>query len=92
MAKQPELEIESVFCKWLGRKARELAAQDKIKIIEVDDFPKNAPIHEDGSTVYDPMKPLVLFAVMLPNKTAIRTWAKVVRERNKLVSAAKGGF
>lgn len=88
MPRHSEFEIESVFCKWLGAKARDMAARGEIQIIETKDFPEGAPIHEDGSTEYDPMKPLVLFAVQLNSKAAIQRWNSVVRERNQLINAA----
>jgi CO dehydrogenase/acetyl-CoA synthase alpha subunit len=70
-------EIKSVFNKWLGAKARELAAAGTIQIIEANDFPEGAPIHEDGSSEYDPRKPLVLFAVLLSGTRAKTAWANV---------------
>lgn len=87
MARRTSFEIKSVFNKWLGRKARGLAADGIIEIIEVGDFPEGAPIHEDGSTEYDPRKPLVLFAVMLSGTRAKAAWAKVEREFDRMVSA-----
>jgi len=80
-----EFEIQSIFSKWLGTKAREMAANDEIKIIEYRDFPEGAPVHEDGSTEYDPRKPLVLFAVMLNNAHAIKKWNVVLREHDELI-------
>jgi hypothetical protein len=87
MAKR-ETQIVSVFCKWLGRAARELAAENKLAIIEASDFPKGSPIHEDGSTEYDPMKPLVLFAVYLRSPSEIRRWNGVRRARDAFMRAA----
>lgn len=81
-------EIQSVFNKWLGMKARELAGQGLIKIIKSSDFPKGAPIHEDGSTEYDPMKPLVLFAIQITDTKGKRAWDAVLREFDELQAAA----
>jgi hypothetical protein len=81
-------EIKSVFSKWLGAKARELAAAGTIQIIEASDFPEGAPIHEDGSTEYDPRKLLVLFAVLLSGTRAKTAWANVEREFDRLVREA----
>lgn len=86
MAKR-EFEIQSVFSKWLGMRARELAASGTIEIIEARDFPEGAPIHEDGSSVYDPMKPLVLFAVKLNGRKAINAWNSVLREFDRLIAS-----
>jgi CO dehydrogenase/acetyl-CoA synthase alpha subunit len=77
-------EIKSVFNKWLGAKARELAGAGTIQIIEVADFPEGAPIHEDGSSEYDPRKPLVLFAVLLSGTRAKNAWAAVEREFDRI--------
>ena len=86
MAKR-EFEIQSVFSKWLGMKARELQKAGVIEIIETRDFPEDAPIHEDGSSEYDPMKPLVLFAVKLSSRRAINAWNAVLREFDQLIAA-----
>ncbi len=83
MAKR-EWEVQSVFNKWLGMRARQMAKDGVLEIIEAKDFPKGAPIHEDGSTEYDPMKPLVLFAVSLTNRRAINEWNEVLREFDDL--------
>lgn len=88
MAKR-EWEVQSVFNKWLGMKARQLAKDGVIEIIEAKDFPEGAPIHEDGSTEYDPMKPLVLFAVSLSGRRAINAWNVVLREFDDLRSVAR---
>lgn len=92
MAKR-HYEIQSVFNKWLGMKARELAAAGTIKIIETHDFPEGAPLHEDGSTEYDPMKPLALFAVELSGAKAVNAWNAVIRDFRTLQRAmlAKAG-
>jgi len=79
--------IQSIFSKWLGRKARDLAAKGEIKIIETADFPEGSPIHEDGSTDYDPRKPLAFFAVFLDNQKAIKTWREVCNEYDRLFDA-----
>lgn len=79
-----QYEIQSVFNKWLGRQARELAKNGVLKIIETNDFPEGSPLHEDGSTVYDPMKPLALFAVELNGYKAITAWNAVLREFDRL--------
>lgn len=84
---QRHYEIFSVFDKWLGRRAREMEGTPGFRIIPVGEFPDGAPLHEDGSTEYDPRKPLVLFAVELSGKRAIAEWAKVTREFDALVSA-----
>ena len=86
--KRDNFQITSVFNKWLGMKARKLAADGTIKIIEHLDFPEGAPIHEDGGTEYDPQKPLVLFAVLLTTKKAIAAWNAIEREFDALREAA----
>jgi len=87
MAKH-NFEITSIFSKWLGAEARELATEGVIKIIETEDFPDGAPIHEDGSSVYDPKKPLVLFAIQLSTEDAIRRWNAILHKHSKLLKSA----
>lgn len=68
-------QIQSIFNPILARRARALAEQHRhVRIIEVKDFPDGAPIHEDGSSVYDPRKPLVYFAIELRSAHAIKAW------------------
>lgn len=80
--------IQSVFCKFLGREARKLARDGVVRIIEYKDFPEGVPIHEDGSTEYDPMKPLVLFAVSIQTPEAAEAWEKVLTEREVIIANA----
>lgn len=69
------MEIISIFNKGLGRLARELALKTPgITIVHMADFPEGVPIHEDGATVYDPSKSLVLFALMLEGPGALAAW------------------
>lgn len=80
-------EIESVFSRWLAGKARELEAAAKLTIIPVGEFPEGAPIHEDGSSEYDPKKPLVFFAVECRGKRQCDAWAAVVDEWKAMLAA-----
>jgi hypothetical protein len=75
-----QYEVASVFNRWLAGRARELEAAGLVTIIPVKDFPKGAPIHEDGSTKYDPKKPLAFFAVECSGKRQCAAWAAVVGE------------
>lgn len=77
------MKIQSVFSKWLAREARHLESKGMCKIIPVSQFPEGSPLHEDGSSVYDPMKPLVYFAICLRNKSEISAWDKICHEFDK---------
>lgn len=82
------MQITSIFNKWLGSRARELAASNPgASIIEFNEFPEGAPIHEDGSTEYDPRKPLVLFALRLRTRSAKNAWAAVCADFDAQVPA-----
>ena len=73
-------EVASVFSRYLAHRARELEAAGLVTIIPVKDFPKGAPVHEDGSTEYDPKKPLAFFAVECRSKKSRDAWAAAVGE------------
>lgn len=77
-------EIYTVYARWLAGRARELEAAGKIEIIPIRDFPDDVPIHEDGSTEYDPRKPLAYFAVECRGKRSCDAWDAVVREWDKM--------
>jgi len=72
-------ERQSIFNYGLAVDARKLARDGVINIIESNDFPDDAPIHEDGSTEYDPQKPLVYFAVELRDQRATDAWNAVLK-------------
>lgn len=76
--------IESVFCRELAREARKLEAQGRIEIIPVSEFPEGAPLHEDGSGVYDPRKALALFAVYCRSNDEIFGWWRAVYQVQKV--------
>ena len=76
------LDIRSVFAHFLAVKARELVAAKTpdFTLILRGNFPKNVPIHEDGSTEYDPKKKLVYFAVCMTSDAAVKAWEAVEAE------------
>jgi hypothetical protein len=81
------MQIMSVFDRWLAGQARKLAVGTPgFAIISVNDFPVGAPIHEDGSSTYDPRKPLAYFAVELSSKAAIDAWNGVSAEFDGVVA------
>jgi hypothetical protein len=87
-APQRNHQIQSIFHPWLARKARELATSvPGFSIISTCDFPVGAPIHEDGSSTYDPRKPLAYFAVELTSEMAVSKWSYTCEEIDRMIKA-----
>jgi hypothetical protein len=81
--------IEPVFSKLLARKAIALEQAGALVIIQPEHFPEGVPVHADGSTVHDPKKPFVIFAVRVSNWEGHRQWQDAVDEHNKMIEAAR---
>jgi len=84
-------QIQSVFAPGLASEARLLAESHRhVRIIPLKDFPAGAPIHEDGSSEYDPKKPLAYFAIELRSQHAIDRWTAICNwvEAKALAAAA----